>query len=368
MLLHSTPEPNATHCFAGGLRRSRVKREQTSFRGAGTTLDRPHRSPLFWMVALALLCTSCTGLVDRPTGTHSRDSNSPAHRLSYMGLEREYQLYVPKQTPAHEPIPLLISLHDAGTDAGSHRRQTGFDALADTSRFAVAYPQAWQRRVGRPARWNVGECCGDAGKESVDDVTFIRHVIDEVVSKKWIDQSRIYVAGIGNGAMLAHLIAQQLPTLVAAVAAVGGTPTRDDFTPAAPVPLLQMHSADDPLAPYNGGRASLPRSRETVEQAGVAKTLRRWTQANECAKYPTLGRDIFGALGTVTAGQQASFYYHAECHDQKEIAFWRLDGFGHAWPGGWDIDADDVATKRNDIIDASREIWKWLSRFRRAQD
>lgn len=362
-------EQVSSNYFARALLQQRIARAPV---GRGRR-DRPKpgqdRNALYWTLAVAVLCSSCAGPIDRPDGAQVNDPNNAAHVLVHEGRERAYLLHLPARAVSQESVPLVISLHDAGADAATHRRQTGFDALAELSGFAVAYPQGWRRTPRRPAGWNAGDCCGDASKEDVDDVGFIRRVIEDITtSNAPVDPHRLYVVGIGNGAMLAHRIAQELPTIVTAVAAVGGTPTRDDFTTAAPIPLLQMHSVDDPLAPYDGGRASLPGLRETVQQAGVVRTLRRWTHANECATYPTIGRDVFGALGTVTAGQQASFYYHAECRNRKEIALWRLDGFGHAWPGGWDIDAEGVTTKRNDIIEARREIWQWLSRWRRTTD
>lgn len=322
-------------------------------------------------VALALILAGCAGPTALPADADTigyADTTSRSglvHRLDHDGREREYLLHLPVSIAPQERLPLLISLHDAGADAAVHRRQTGFDALADVSRFAVAYPQAWRAKPTRPAAWVPGECCREKDKEGIDDVAFIRAVVEDIAAKAPVDRRRIYVVGIGNGAALAHRVAQALPMLVAAVAAVAGTPAQVDFNVTAPVPLLQIHSADDPEAPYGGGDTTLPGWREKVPQAGVAKTLRRWVQANRCASHPEVRRDLFGALGTVTAGQRASFYYHPECENQKEVALWRLDGFGHAWPGGWDTDADGIPTKRVDIIDASLEIWLWLSRFQR---
>lgn len=323
------------------------------------------RGAVVFPMVLALVSAGCAGPASLPAEADSVSQGGVTQQLLHDAREREYLLHVPAQTTAQEQLPLLVSLHDVGADAAAHRRQTGFDALADLSRFAVAYPQAWRAKRTRPAVWNPGDCCREMVNEGIDDIGFIRAVVEDITAKAPVDPRRIYVVGIGSGALLAHRLAQELGTLFAAAVAVAGTPVRGDFTITAPISLLQIHSADDPDAPYGGGDMTLPGWRERVPQAGVAKTLRRWTQASQCAKYPKVRRDIVGALGTVTAGQRASFYYHPDCQDQKEIALWRLDGLGHVWPGGWDIDAKGVATKRVDIIDASREIWLWLFRFQR---
>lgn len=317
------------------------------------------------MRAVALVTLMAGGAIAAEPPAGSSPGND-THRLVHDGHEREYLLHLPSQMRPHEPVPLLISLHEVGSDAASHRRQTGFDGLAEISHFAVAYPQAWRAKPRRPRAWNTGDCCGDAGAQGIDDVDFVRAMLDEIAASTAIDRKRMYAVGMGNGAMLAHRLAIELPTHIAAIAAVAGTPANADFTVTAPVAVLQIHSADDPHALYGGGSAALPNLRGKVLQAGVGKTLHRWTQANQCAEYPKVHRDLFGALGTVTAGQRASLYGHPDCRRQKEVALWRLDGFGHTWPGGWNTDARGVTKKRTDIIDASREIWLWLSRF--AQD
>jgi len=321
-------------------------------------------------LVLAALVTGCavSGGPPADADTELNAPNDPAHRLLHDGQPREYLLYVPANAITRSPLPLLVSLHDAGSDAAAHRQQTGFDALASAAGFAVAYPQAWRAKAARAAAWNTGACCGDAGLAGIDDVGFIRALVETIAAQLPIDRDRVYVVGLGQGAMLAHRLAQELALQFAAVAAVAGTPARADFDTAASLPLLQMHSADDPVAPYDGGRATLPGLRGKVPQAGVETTLRRWVQANHCAKSPKVRRDIVGALGTATAGQRASLYYHPDCRDQQEVALWRLDGLGHGWPGGWEVQTGGRGTtKRNDIIDASREIWLWLSRFQRKQ-
>lgn len=314
---------------------------------------------------LLLLMMGCATPTGSPSELAFDAASTPALSLLHDNHPRQYFLHVPAAARTQRPLALLISLHDAGSHASAHRHQTGFDALADSAGFVAAYPQAWRAKATGAAAWNTGDCCGDAGEAGIDDVGFIRALVETIAEQLPIDRERIYVVGVGQGAVLAHRLAQHPPTPFAAVAAVAGTPPRADFDLAAPIPLLQMHSADDSVSPYDGDRARWTGLGGTVPQAGVEESLRRWVQLNQCAKYPKLRRDIFGALGTATAGQRASLYYHPDCKDQVEVALWRLEGFGHVWPGGRELRGDAATAKRNDIIDASREIWLWLSRFHR---
>jgi polyhydroxybutyrate depolymerase len=51
-------------------------------------------------------------------------------------------------------------------------RAYGWDQLADSAKFVVAYRDG----VGRA--WNVGGCCGQPGRDHIDDVGFIDAVVN----------------------------------------------------------------------------------------------------------------------------------------------------------------------------------------------
>ena len=69
---------------------------------------------------------------------------------------------------------MLIVLHGDGDTAESMETSSQFDALATTDHFVVVYPE------GLGGSWNVGSCCGSSQPNGVNDVAFIKQVVDSM--------------------------------------------------------------------------------------------------------------------------------------------------------------------------------------------
>jgi polyhydroxybutyrate depolymerase len=83
-----------------------------------------------------------------------------------------------------------------------------------------------------------------AERAGVDDVAFIRALIDRVTRQYAIDPHRVYAAGMSNGAMMTELLGCRLANGVAAIAPVAGPmpePLEAGCRPARPVPVLEIH-------------------------------------------------------------------------------------------------------------------------------
>src|ERR1700744_6340562 len=148
-------------------------------------------------------------------GCAARETPKPAafgegvsmHRISLDGLERTYRLHKPTGLPAS--APLVVMLHGGfGTDAQAERSY-GWDELADSSKFVVAYPDGLKRA------WNVngGGCCGRPAKQGIDDVGFITAAVADIKRNVGIDASRVYAAVMSNGGMLSYTPACDAPRL-----------------------------------------------------------------------------------------------------------------------------------------------------------
>jgi polyhydroxybutyrate depolymerase len=125
---------------------------------------------------------------------------SSLHTMNFGGLNRSYRLYIPAGVTS--PAPLVVMMHGGFGSAQQAERAYGWDELADSAKFVVAYPDG----VGRA--WNVnGGCCGRPGRENIDDVGFISAVVDDIAGHVTIDPKRRYATGISNGGMLAYALA-----------------------------------------------------------------------------------------------------------------------------------------------------------------
>ena len=89
---------------------------------------------------------------------------------------------MPPNLEPGQPVPLLVALH-GGTGSGTQFEQnSGFDQLADRYGFIVVYPDGVGiGRKGNALRtWNGGGCCGPAARQQVDDVGFIRQLVEQL--------------------------------------------------------------------------------------------------------------------------------------------------------------------------------------------
>jgi polyhydroxybutyrate depolymerase len=275
--------------------------------------------------------------------------------LQLGGRERSYLVHVPPQAAAGA-LPVLLSLHGGGGNAQQHRQSSGMDAAADRDAYIAVYPNGSGRLGERLLTWNAGNCCGYAQRENVDDVGFIAALLDDLGRRAAIDQRRIYLAGHSNGGMMAHRLGEALPQRFAAIAAVAGAHVPTGSAGRA-LPVLQIHSVDDPRALYYGGLGPpFPLSNSRVLHASVDETLAAWVRRDGCDASAT-EREARQA-----GGDSARLLVYGHCRDGAEVALWKLSGAGHGWPGGTPV-LEALLGPATKVIDANTEIWRFVSRF-----
>jgi len=78
---------------------------------------------------------------------------------------------------------------------------SGMSAKADEENFMAVYPSGTGRLDKMPT-WNSGNCCAYAMENHLDDVAFLRALIEKLDRDKSADSKRVFVAGISNGGMM----------------------------------------------------------------------------------------------------------------------------------------------------------------------
>jgi polyhydroxybutyrate depolymerase len=310
-------------------------------------------------LVVAWLAVGCAGAAAPdgvlPAGDHER-------RLAHGGRERSYLLHVPPGGSG-AGRPLLLAFHGGGGNGPGFQRYAGLDPLADRDGWLVAYPNGTSRIFdGRLLTWNAGSCCGFAADAEVDDVGFALAVIEDVARLAALDRTRVYATGHSNGAMMAYRLAAEAPERVAAIAPVAGAMMLDTFAPARPVPVLHIHSVDDPRALYAGGATEVF-GRE-IRHRPVDGGIERWRVADGCppeaAVLDTRRRPAEGG-----AVHTATLLAWAPCASGSEVRLWKLTGAGHGWPGSPPVLPERMMGPRTDVISAAEEIWAFLARFSR---
>ena len=257
------------------------------------------------------------------------DQGFSTHSLNSAGAEREYLLYIPDGYTG-ESLPLLFSLHGSGGIPQNQVDTSHFDALADQYGFVVVFPAgAYTNSVSRRS-WNANK---DAG---VDDVQFVRDMIEDIAGKVSIDRRRIFTSGFSGGARMSSRLACELSDVLAAAAPVAGLQYPDGCTLKRPIPIISIHALDDGTNQYTVSENSRPYWRMGVETA-----LDKWRQANGCA-LSNEDRSL---------SQNVTLYSWTDCRGSAEISYFLRQVGGHTWPN----------TNNNDI-QASELIWEFFSR------
>lgn len=240
-------------------------------------------------------------------------------KLHVGNLDRSYLLLDAHR--GNSPVPLVIVLHGGG---GSP--ETMIPRWADKARAAglvIAAPKGI-RRNDRMGTWNAGGCCGEAVARGVDDVAFIRAVIEDVSRKAVIDPRRIYVAGFSNGGMLTHRIAIALGDRIAAAAVVSGALFGNEGVARVPVPMLIMHGEQDPVVGFSGGmsQTGFVARAQTIPFKSVRYAVDFWRGTNGCTAAPAVTQQT--GYTTERSGG---------CRGNAEVLFYDLPQGGHSWPG-----------------------------------
>jgi polyhydroxybutyrate depolymerase len=243
--------------------------------------------------------------------------------LSVGGRERTYLLHLPPTYEGTHLLPLVIVLHGGGGNAPGAVQMTGFSQKADKEGFVVVYPNGSGRLKTRLLTWNSGNCCGYALDNDVDDVGFIRALIDELVKTRSIDPKRVYATGMSNGGMMTYRLGCELSDKLAAIAPVAGALNLESCAPATPVSVIIFHGTADEHVLYNGGEPIRKADVHRRVDKPVSSAVSFWATHDGCAATPQ--RSEKGNIRTEIYGGGK---------DGSEVALYTVNGGGHAWPGG----------------------------------
>ncbi len=269
------------------------------------------------------------------------------------GRVRRYRTYVPASLVPGEKVPLLIALHGGLGWGEQFEINSGFDGLAESNRFIVAYPDGTNARAGstKLLTWNGGICCGPAVEQNVDDVGFISRVIDEVSTTLPIDDSRVFAAGHSNGAFLAYRLACELSDRISAIGVQAGA-LGVACAPSRPVSVFHLHGLADANIPIDGGKGS---GISGVAYPSPREAPKAFAVTNGCTQGPI--DQVDPANPDVIARTWSG------CTQSRSVQFVTVAGASHAWMGhpGTAAGSTSLVGVPYQGIDASRAIWSFLA-------
>lgn len=226
-------------------------------------------------------------------------------------------------------VPLLVALHPSGDTPSDWRMETRFNLLAKQYGFEVAYLGSL------PARTTPG--AGPAWRK-VDLPRNLSYISDEITSLEAagnVDPKRVYVMGFSAGATMTYIVACNLSSKIAGIAAVSGAWIKTfPCQITHPMTVLEIIGTND-LIPIAGGKNGY-----SVWQ--VAANFRR---SDGCGATPARAA-VVGSAETQTWGP---------CQDTTAVALDLIVGGRHHYPG-----ERYGAANPDTNFPASKEIWSFF--------
>jgi polyhydroxybutyrate depolymerase len=217
-------------------------------------------------------------------------------------------------------------MHGFTIGPSEQRALSGFDSLADSEGFIIVWP------YGLCNSWNSGKtCCGSAVEDDIDDVGFIRKLVEQVSEQYDIDRNRVYVTGLSNGCSMAQRLANEASDIVAAVACMAQYLLVPPDTGYTPVSVMEIHGTKDWAADY-----------KPDVFPGAVENFDTWKMMNNCTGSYT---------ETWESGKSVAWTYQT-CDNGTEVSLVTIDGAGHVLYSGEETD-----------VDTARLAWDFMKKF-----
>lgn len=327
---------------------------------------------------LAFVFTACSGGGDPSTETSARSGERPTtvaarasagcgaapvapgeERITTTSgdAERWYYRHVPPAHDGEAPVPVVLDLHGYSEGAQVHLMMSNLGAFGDEKGFVTITPQGTAEPV---PRWDI-----DFASK---DYAYIVDLLDEVNETLCVDENRVYVTGLSNGAFFTSSLVCKLADRIAAVAPVAGVRAVDDCNPSRPVPVSAFHGTDDDFVRYDGGfgggAARLPApdgsnrtmaetpavSRPPESGPSVPETTTAWAKRNGCDTKP-IEKQVSADTTLMTFS----------CPKGATVQLYTTEGGGHTWPGSeFSKAVASVVGKTTDTISANELMWEFF--------
>ncbi len=226
----------------------------------------------------------------------------------------------PAQKPG--PNPTIIILHGATISAERMVHASGFAEAAAERGFTAVFPE------GKAQRWNDAR---NTGHSNVDDVGFLNALARQLIAAKIADPTRLYLAGISSGGMMAFtMICEPQSPFVGIATVISSMPSKLESTchPPRPLNVVMMNGTSDPMVPFSGGKVGFLGRRGSV--LGVEPTADIFAKAQGCGNYTQ------AMLPQSHGGEKTrvKVLNWTGCVPGSSVRLYEILGGGHQIPGG----------------------------------
>lgn len=276
------------------------------------------------------------------------------HALVVDGRQRTFVVQAPEQPRG--PLPVVFLFHGGG-GRGENMAAVGFREMVARENFLAVYPTGWKNN------WNDGRNAARIAsqREGVDDVRFVRSIVEDLARRHRIDRSRIFAAGVSNGGIFCHYLAAHAADLFAAIAPVIGglaEPVAPSFEPSRPISLLVIQGEADPLVPIGGG--PIARRDRGGRIISTEDMLRLYVRLNGIT-----GEPVEEALPDSDPGDgcRVTVRRYPPGKEGAKVEYWLVRGGGHTLPGNRRVQTaimEAFVGKTCRDFDALEVVWRFF--------
>lgn len=261
---------------------------------------------------------------------------------------RTYKLYVPSSYQGGAALPLVVMLHGCTQDPDQFAAGTQMNALAETEKFFVLYPE-------QPSSANSNKCWNwfDTAHQSrvSGEPALIAGMVNQIKSSYSIDADQVFVGGLSAGAAMSVIMGATYPDIFAAIsvgagleykAATSVTGAYTAMSSGGPNPIQQgdlaysamgEHKRVVPVILFHGT------ADYTVAPINAHQILSQWAQTNDRASDGLDNNNIDDTAdqtlpGTVSGGRSYTHYIYKDTAGKTVMEKYMIEGMGHAWSGG----------------------------------
>ena len=259
-----------------------------------------------------------------------------SNSIQHDGGTRDYLQYIPSSYDGNTSVPLVLCLHGLG-DNMNNFSGIGMNFVADTANFIVLTPQALvESQFTGSTAWNSGASyLGFTLNPGVNDINFLKSLIDSTILNYNIDVKRIYVCGFSMGGFMSNRLACELEYKFAAIASVAGTiGGAINCIPGREIPVLHIHGTNDGTIDYYNGQYGM----------NASDLVNHWVNNNGCNPIP----DSTDLPDLANDGYTVTHFTYPGYTNNMDVEHIRVNGADHVWLG-----------PTNDIF-YTTEIWKFF--------
>lgn len=261
---------------------------------------------------------------------------------------RFMRIWNPPEATATNRVPLVMLFHGGGSDPFAVEWESKFLQVAEKERFAVASIGGFNKDYPRFQRylfWNDGRPLYNGDKYTVDDVAVVREALQNIYTRTYVDNKRMFVMGYSNGGHFVHRLMHEMTNTFKGYGVLCATRGPDEFfgLPSKPISFIQFAGALDPFCPFNGGVPPY----ETKFKTNLKPVMTAW---NEWTVFNQAGLVKVSNLGLqTTVGEYVG--------PNAKMKLYVGSKMGHVWPGG-NVE-QHLGPANNDFL-ASQEAWNFF--------